>query len=74
MGYDPPSRRRDVEKRIGEMSDQDKLHTWELISKRNESPRVFRMKVPGGWLYRCSADDKLTYVPEPEPFHDTGVR
>ncbi|WP_164852587.1 hypothetical protein [Sinorhizobium meliloti] len=45
-----------------------KLHEWETIdtSRWSTMPSTYRMKVPGGWLYRYgnTAVSSMVFVPE----------
>jgi hypothetical protein len=38
---------------------------WETVSEKDGShPAVYRMRVPGGWLYRLGKSTTATFVPE----------
>lgn len=41
----------------------DETLEWEELPLGNE-PRVFRLKVEGGWLYRLNKSTVATFVPE----------
>ncbi|WP_164850035.1 hypothetical protein [Sinorhizobium meliloti] len=44
------------------------IHEWETVQATGWSnmPSTYRMKVPGGWLYRYgnTADSSIVFVPE----------
>ena len=50
----------------------DKLHEWETIQERTAGEfghpweGTYRMRVPGGWLYRFEGNktDGMTFVPD----------
>src|SRR4051812_44679439 len=55
------------------MSDQQQmpLHRWEVVSQgdRGENATTYRMRVPGGWLYRyqpniSSPPSSMAFVPD----------
>jgi hypothetical protein len=68
IGANPPSSAM-LEQGGPAMSDQqnEPLHTWELVDKKDETYFTFRMAVPGGWLYRYTDGHSLcmTFVPKP---------
>lgn len=45
-----------------------KLHEWQTVndSRSTYVPSTYRMKVPGGWLYRYGGtnDSTMVFVPE----------
>ena len=57
------------------MSDQQQapLHQWEIVSQGRdpgENASTYRMRVPGGWLYRhqpniTSPPSSMAFVPDP---------
>ena len=53
------------------MSDQQQtpLHKWEIVSQgdQGENATTYRMRVPGGWLYRYQPNNH-------EPAIEPGVR
>lgn len=42
------------------------LHEWRCVADQGYSYGTYRMKVPGGWLYRygSTADSSIIFVPE----------
>ena len=51
---------------------QTPLHKWEIVSQgdRGENATTYRMRVPGGWLYRyqpniTSPPSSMAFVPDP---------
>ncbi|TCV62320.1 hypothetical protein [Neorhizobium sp. S3-V5DH] len=42
------------------------LHRWEVVESPGYGAATYRMKVPGGWLYRYGneRDSSLVFVPE----------
>ena len=57
------------------MSDQQQppVHKWEIVSQGSgpgENASTYRMRVPGGWLYRyqpniTSPPSSMAFVPDP---------
>jgi hypothetical protein len=42
-------------------------HRWENVVKgSDETVRVVRLRVPGGWLYGSNDDGAMTFVPMPD--------
>lgn len=45
------------------------MHDWKALEDAIGRPAVYRLRVPGGWLYRLPGGDPLTFVPLPRGGH-----